>query len=193
MRALLWASLLSIAMPGLCNAGEVRTEIAISGEGKAVGTDAHEQSYRGYYLDLSKFADRHDFAVLSGELRHQLDIVDSVGLSPQALKFFHTIPIVADETACLEKPLTVVACYGLSQRSHRTSSESTVWDSEKSQWSNTDPIALAEDTRRGIVMVRPLIMLNAKGPVILHELLHAYHSQIMPQAYENVGILHHYN
>ena len=50
------------------------------------------------------------------------------------------------------------------------------------------------------MLVRP-IMLDAstyaksyaQEPVILHELLHAYHANIMPQGFENPGVLLHYN
>src|SRR5712692_4177316 len=103
MRGLLWASLLSIAIlaPDFCNAGET----VVSKSGRADGTDANEKSYRGYYFDLSEIAGRKDSAVTADALRHQLDIVESVGLSPHLLQFFHSIPIVADEAACMDAPL----------------------------------------------------------------------------------------
>jgi hypothetical protein len=196
MRAPLWGWLLSIAilLPGFCDAGAVRTEMAISKDGNASGTDANEKSYRGYYLDLSEIAKRQDFAEIATALWQQLDIVEGVGLSPRVLNFFHTVPIVADEVACLEKELAAAACYGSAspKRSQPTSREFTVWDGEKHQWTNSDAIGLASDTR-GVVMVRPLLTFEAKNPVMLHELLHAFHAQIMPQGFQNEGVLFHFN
>ncbi len=57
-------------------------------------------------------------------------------------------------------------------------------------------MALGEDTDLGVIMVRP-IMLSAASkekdrPVMLHELLHAYHNLVMPQGFKNAGILMHY-
>jgi hypothetical protein len=190
MRGFLWASLLSIAVlsPVFCNAGET---VVVSEAGKADGATA---SYRGYYFDLSEIAERKDFAVISDALRHQLDIVESVGLSPRVLDFFHTIPIVADEVACLETEFTATACYGpvSSKRSRPISREVTVWDGAKHQWTNPNDIDLASDTR-GVVMVRPMLTFDRQNPVMLHEFLHAFHAQIMPQGFQNEGVLFHFN
>jgi len=68
----------------------------------------------------------------------------------------------------------------------------TVWDGGKQQWTNPDPVTLAEDRRRGVVMVRPLPM-GAREPVILHEMLHAYHAQMMPEGYQNSWVLGFYD
>jgi hypothetical protein len=45
---------------------------------------------------------------------------------------------------------------------------------------------------RGGVMVRP-IALDAERPVILHEMLHAYHDHLIPQGTENPEILSYFN
>jgi hypothetical protein len=200
MRGLLWASLLSIAIlsPDFCNAGET----VISKAGKADGTDANEKSYRGYYFDLSQIAGRKDSGVTADALRHQLDIVESVGLSQHVLQFFHSIPIVVDEAGCLDTPQILDlpgrprACYGPSapdrlKSPQRKPREATVWDREKVQWTNSDPVDLAEDTRRGVVMVRPPV-LDPRRPVLLHELLHAFHAHMMPQGVQNPAILLYY-
>jgi hypothetical protein len=132
------ASLFAVAilLPGICSAGAVRAEKAIPNEGKATSTGAIEKNYRGYYLDLSKFADRQDFAAISEALHHQIDIVENVGLSPRVLGYFHTVPIVANELSCLEKEFPAPACYGpaVPEHSEPASREMTVWDGEKSQW-----------------------------------------------------------
>jgi hypothetical protein len=197
MRKLSRASLFAAAilLPSVCNAGDVRAEKAILNEGKASSTDAIEKKYRGYYLDLSKFAGRQDFAVISEALHQQIDIVESVGLSPRVLGYFHTVPIVANELSCLEKEFTAPACYGpaVPEHSEATSREMTVWDGEKSQWINKDPVYLASDVEGGIVMVRPILKFDGQNPVILHELLHAFHNRLMPQGFQNPGILVHYN
>jgi hypothetical protein len=197
MRKLSRASLFAVAilLPGICNAGAVRAEKAILNEGKASSTDAIEKNYRGYYLDLSKFAERQDFAVISEAVKHQIDIVENVGLSPRVLNYFHTVPIVADELSCLEKEFAASACYGpaIPEHSEPKSREMTVWDGEKAQWTNKDPVYLASDVEGGIVMVRPILKFDGQNPVILHELLHAFHNRLMPQGFQNSGILVHYN
>ena len=38
---------------------------------------------------------------MADALRHQIDIVEDVGLSQRALNFFHTVPILVDDFACL--------------------------------------------------------------------------------------------
>jgi hypothetical protein len=204
MRALLSASLLSIVtlFPGPGNAGARPPHTEVSYGEKAQWTNPNRVTYRGHFFDLSEIAGRQDFAALADALRHQLDIVESVGLSPRVLKFFHTVPIVVDEMACLgsEDPkLQAAACYGphAPERAQRTPRGATFWDSESSQWTNADPVSLAEDTHLGVVMVRP-IMLGASSrqveePVILHELLHAYHNKMMPQGVINPAVLLHYN
>jgi hypothetical protein len=62
--------------------------------------DAAIFSYRGYRVDLSKIAGRPDVAAIAQSLRHQLDIVETVGLNPRILAFFHSVPISAAEGAC---------------------------------------------------------------------------------------------
>ena len=71
------------------------------------------ETYRGYVFDLSENSDRKDSAAIADAFRHQLDVVESVGLSPKVLRFFHTVPIVASEMTCLDEGAGI-ACYGLS-------------------------------------------------------------------------------
>ena len=151
------------------------------------------QTYRGYFLDLSQIAGRQDFGLVTDALRRQIDIVESVGLSPRVLTFFRTIPIVADEMACTGAKVLTSACYGSAAPVRPGQLRSaTVWDGGKEQWTNPDPVTLAEDRRRGVVMVRPL-PISAREPVILHEMLHAYHAQMMPEGYQNSWVLGFYD
>jgi hypothetical protein len=195
MRALLVSSLLSVltlfSTPG--HAGPVTRQSQASDGEKIQPAEASYQTYRGYVYDLSENAGRQDSVAMADELRRQLDIVESVGLSPQVLNFFHKVPIVANEMGCLEK-LAAAACYGANApRRAQGSRGFTVWDSQKAQWINSDAIALAEDTGSGIVMVRPSMMRHAQDPVMLHEFLHAYHGQLLPNGFRNEGVLGHYN
>jgi hypothetical protein len=191
MRAL-FLPLLSVLMllPSAGHAGAVSRQI----EGSGSEQIEPAKTYRGYVYDLSENAGRQDSVEMAEMLRHQLDVVESVGLSPLVLNFFHKVPIVANEMACLEK-IAASACYGssASRRSPDASRGLTIWDSRKHQWTNSDAFALAEDTGSGVVMIRPSMMRNAQDPVMLHEFLHAYHAQLLPGGYRNEGIQIYYN
>ncbi len=110
------------------------------------------------------------------------------------LNFFRSVPIVAEELACLANEVSAVACYepsGIPTFGAYVVRANRVWDSEKSQWANSNRAYLASDS--GVMMVRPLLVSDEQNPVMLHELLHAFHAQIMPQGFQNEGILFHYN
>ncbi len=179
-----------------------------AGDGAVV---SKAEIYRGYFLDLAVIADKQDFEAMAERLRHQIDIVEGVGLSPRVLEFFRKIPVSMNEEACLNftkgsdgkdnedpKALLHGACYGNAPPDSSPGlSHGSVWDSTKSRWINSDPVALAVDTKLGVIMARP-IMLSASStygqrPVMLHELLHAYHNRIVPGGFKNGGILLHYN
>jgi hypothetical protein len=206
MRALLLALPLSILtlFPGSGNAGDARPLqiAAVSDSEKVQLTNPNHETYRGYYLDLSKIAGRQDFAAMEEGLRRQLDNVESVGLNLDTLKFFHAIPIVIDEATCLDAktkdddkvPLLVAACYGsvVPKKSRDEPHNGSIWNSETFEWINPDPVALAEDTNRGVVLVRPRV-LDPNKPALLHEMLHAYHARVMPNGYNNRAILFFYD
>jgi hypothetical protein len=190
-------------LPSAGNATDRLRRITVTDSVKPQSVNRNTDTYRGYYIDLSEIDGRQNFDAIADALRHQLDIVESVGLSPSVLKSFHTVPIVVgDEVVCLDRApelsskyprASALACYG----PHRQGTEIpvgafTVWDSGSSRWTNPDPIALAEDTGRGVVMVRSLL-LDARQPVVLHELLHAYHNNAMPKGIQNPDILDYYN
>jgi hypothetical protein len=195
MRAL-FLPLLSVLtlVPGLGHAGAVSRQIEVSAGENIEAADSSYKIYRGYVYDLSENAGRQDSAAMAEVLQRQLDVVESVGLSPLVLNFFHKVPIVANEMACLEK-VAASACYGSSalRISQDASRGLTIWDSQKHQWTNSDAFALAEDTGSGIVMIRPSMMRSAQDPVMLHEMLHAYHAKLLPNGYRNEGILTQYN
>ena len=146
------------------------------------------ETYHGYVFDLSENSERKDVAALADMLRRQLDVVESVGLSPKVLQYFRSVPIVASEMACLDEA-AAAACYGLSVPTRdRHTRGVTTWDHDKAQWSNPDLVDLAVDSGRGVVMFRPAMMKYADDPVMLHEFLHVYHAKLMPNGFENRGI-----
>ena len=151
------------------------------------------QSYNGYIYDLSENSDRKDSDALLANLKHQLDIVDKAGFSPRVLKFFHTVPILSSETECLEIGAGW-ACYGLvvPNRERRGSFNLTTWDHDQQKWVNPDPVELAVDSGLGVIIVRPYMSSYNDEPVLLHEFLHVYHSRLMPQGYDNLGVKAYY-
>jgi hypothetical protein len=202
MNGLLLALLLSIItiFPSSGNAGVRAHQVATISGGDKLQETPNQEMYRGYFFDLSEMAGQQNYGAIADVLRHQVDIIESVGLSPRVLNFFHTVPIVVDEWACLsaEDPkVQAIACYGPHRpepslrKSHLVG---TFWDNEKHEWANPNPVDLAEDTGRGLVMVRPLpLAMGPQEPVLLHEMLHAYHTLILPQGVKNPAILLHYN
>jgi hypothetical protein len=157
---------------------------------------ASTQRYRGYFLDVRGLAGRQNLSAIVEALRQQLDIVESLGLSQHVLNFFHEVPIMADDMGCLGRspdhpaggPMPI-ACYGQHVPDLKLMSRDvTIWDSDKSRWTNSDPFALAEDTKAGIVKLRPVV-LDPQRPVMLHELLHAYHARLLPLGNENPDVL----
>ena len=100
----------------------------------------------------------------------------------------------------IENPQALLhdACYGMELPvNSRGASFGSVWDSEKSRWTNSDPVALAVDTRIGVIFIRPIMLIalsanEQRRPVLIHELLHAYHRLKLPEGYRNSGILLHY-
>jgi len=190
-----------VLFPGSLFAGDARPHklAAITVKAKTGEASPNSEIYRGYYSDLSAIADRKDFPELADGLRHQIDIVESSGLSSRVLKLFQTIPIVIDEFACVgnmsastsgePKPRMDAACYGRHvpenlQEKHLSAS---VWDSEKGWPTNIDPLTRAQIAHTGVVMVRPSTLAgrNLERPVLLHELLHAYHDHFMPGGFGN--------
>jgi hypothetical protein len=192
--ALLCSAILSLALAAHpAAAGSRVIQLDPSGDPPGPAPQTNYEHYRGYTFDLSENAARNDVAAAAENLRRQLDVVESVGLSPRVLRFFHSVPIVASEMACLEEGASA-ACYGMSvpEREQRAGRDVTSWDSDKMQWTNSDPVDLAVDSGIGVVLLRPNVMRYAQDPVILHELLHAYHAKLMPNGFDNKGIKYFY-
>lgn len=149
----------------------------------------HFDTYRGYSFDLSQDAERKDSAAIVDNLKRQIDMVENSGLSPRILQFFHSIPIVASETDCLGLGVAW-ACYGLivPDRERHGTFNVTIWDPDKGQWTNPDPVELAADSGLGVIMVRPYMMTYAQDPVLLHEFLHTFHARLLPMGFDNIGI-----
>jgi len=147
------------------------------------------ETYRGYIFDLSENSDRKDSGAIAESFRHQIDVIESVGLSPRVLEFFHSVPIIASEMACLEIGAGL-ACYGtgLPAALQRASRTYTTWDEANRRWSNPNFVDLAADAGTGVIMLRPNMLKYAEDPVILHEFLHVYHAKLMPQGFDNLGI-----
>ena len=146
------------------------------------------ETYKGYIYDLSENVDRKDREEIVGQLKKQLDIVENAGLSPKVMQFLRTVPIVASEMGCTEMG-PPIACYtsvrhGTSARDHTV----TVWDSKTMSWSNPNFVDLAADVGTGVIKFRPNMLKHAEDPVMLHELMHAYHNKLMGGGFENLGI-----
>lgn len=202
MRPLLPAPLLFIftLLSGSANATDRPHQIAaLSNPEQLQAPSPNDEKYRGYYSDVSQIAGRQDFATMVHELREQVDIVESVGLPPNVIAFFHTIPIVVGELPCNmpDDPKSLhPACYGPEPVNlKRRSVEPTVWDSKTHQWTNENPVALALDTKKGVVLVDPQMLVGGKSqePILLHELLHAYHHLVIPEGFKNPALLAYYN
>ncbi|MGJ4927086.1 hypothetical protein ACQR1I_03680 [Bradyrhizobium sp. HKCCYLS2038] len=211
MRATLWS--LICLLPVAAHAGEtpprpVETAPAVD---RPEAVKLKIETYRGHVLDFTEIAMRGDFPAMADRLRHQIDIVEQIsGLSPRVQEFFRTIPIAVDELACLnftkdengkdlEDPSQLLhpACYGSAPpQASRLLNCGSVWDSDKGRWVNSDPVALAVETNLGVIMVRPILLASkadAERPVMLHEMLHAFHNRKLPKGFENPGVKLHYS
>ena len=146
------------------------------------------ETYRGYIYDLSENVDRKDNDEIVGLLKKQLDVVENAGLSPKVLRFFHTVPIVATEMGCTELG-PPIACYtSVPPESSTRNRTFTVWDSKTMSWSNPNFVDLAADAGVGVIKLRPSMLKHAEDPVLLHELLHAYHAKLMGAGFDNLGV-----
>lgn len=194
---LLVSTVLAITLgshPGLAGPRALQVDAsasAVSTPASAVAAPAPPrfEKYRGYSFDLSESSERKDVGSTADMVRRQLDIVESAGFSPRVLQFFHTVPTVASEMACLDES-AAVACYGNSapRQDHHALRGLTIWDNETHRWTNPDPVELAADSGIGVIMLRPIMTGYDKDPVLLHEFLHAYQSKLMPNGFDNKGI-----
>lgn len=207
MRALPLAFALSsfVLLPGSLLAGDARQHQlpGLAVDAKIGEANRSRETYRGYFGELSAVSYRKDFPELADGLRHQIDIVESSGLSPRVLQFFQTVPIVVDDLACVgnmtapasgdAKPIMEVACYSrnVPENMRDKRLQPFVWGDNEQVPANLDPVTRAELMRTGVVMYRPLALVdkNRERPVLLHELLHAYHDRGLPGGFGNPAIL----
>src|SRR5579863_3818170 len=146
------------------------------------------ETYKGYIYDLSENVDRKDKEEIVGFLKKQLDIVENAGLSPKVMQFFHTVPIIASEMGCTDLG-PPIACYSsMRQGTSGGDHTFTVWDSKTMSWSNPNFVDLAADAGTGVIRFRPNMLKHTEDPVMLHEMLHAYHNKLMGGGLENLGI-----
>jgi len=146
------------------------------------------ETYKGYIYDLSENVDRKDKAAITDLLQKQLDIVENAGLSPKVMQFFHTVPIIASEMGCTDLG-PPIACYSsMRQETSARDHTFTVWDPKTMSWSNPNFVDLAADAGTGVIRFRPNMLKHAEDPVMLHELLHAYHHKLMGSGFNNLGI-----
>jgi hypothetical protein len=192
-----------LVLPNSVIAGGARLQPlgAITVNAKAVQHHPGRETYRGQFFDVSAVEDRSDIPELMGTLRHQIDVVQDLKLSPRILKFFQTVPVVVDDFACQgymtnpasgePKPAMDAACYGrrVPPTTNTGMIASSVWGSEAApEVTNSDPLQKTATT--GIVLIRPTTLLdqNKTRPILLHELLHAYHDRILPNGFGNHAI-----
>ena len=196
LSTLVLSTLATLALfPAPGRAGDRLPQIEVLKKDKSTASvNAADLTYRGYVAHLSDIAGRKNYGEIVSALQHQVDMVESAGLSPRVLRFFRSIPIVTDELSCLAKEATAVACYeanGIPAYGAYVVRAKRVWNSDNSQWTNANSAYFGSDS--GVVMVRPLLTSEEQNPVMLHELLHAFHAQILPQGFQNEGVLFHYN
>jgi hypothetical protein len=192
MRTALLVSVVLAITLGANQANAGPRVISVDPTDNAPTTAADFQKYHGFMYNLSEYAGRKDLPALEDNLKHQLDMVENVGLSPRVLEFFRSIPIIATDTDCLEMG-AAAACYGPIAPSRAGHTHAfTVWDSESQKWTNPDIVDLAADTHLGVVMLRPTMTQYSDDPILLHEFLHAYHARLMPNGFDNLGIKGYY-
>jgi Anthrax toxin lethal factor, N- and C-terminal domain len=192
-----------LVLPNSVIAGSARLQHpgAITVNAKATEHHPGRETYRGQFFDVSEVADRSDRSEVIDSLRHQIDVVQDLKLSPRVLKFFQTVPVLVDDFACQgymtnpasgePKPAMEAACYGRRVPSTIKTGivASSIWGDEAApQAMNSDPLQQTGTT--GIVLIRPstLVDQNKTRPILLHELLHAYHDRILPNGFANHAI-----
>jgi hypothetical protein len=103
----------------------------------------------GFQVDVSR-GSKAEVKETLATLRHQIEIVESAGLSPQVLTFFHTIPILIDPslTGMNGEYTQVDGKWLIRAKAGR-------WPSDRA--------------------------------ILLHELLHAFHRQVLKQPTPSIG------
>jgi hypothetical protein len=121
--------------------------------------------YKGFVVNVSPIQSAPNRDALLTSLRRQFDIVTGVGLDEATLDFFRSNPIVIDSASAADP-----AYKGTAARYAR----------------KFKPIP-----KQGVPGTMTIVpgMYNPTAPIFLHELLHAFHDQKLPGAYDNPEIL----
>src|ERR1700759_4761278 len=178
MRALSVALMLAttLALPSLATAGNSRHDLGTITVNPRVEKASIRGTYRGQYYDMSSIRDRTDVPELVDALRHQIDDVQNLKLTPRVLGFFQSVPVVVDDFACLghmtspekgeSKPAMDAACYG-----HQIPATTKVginpspWGSDAtSRIAESDPLSGTRTTGINLLRPIPLTDRNKKRP-----------------------------
>ena len=122
-------------------------------------TQAHAQTapnvleHHGFTIDTSQIAGKENVDIVVAALKRQIEIVETVGLSVETLKFFRSIPI-----AMLTSTAGTPGLYSF---------------------------------KNNRVFLKSVDLAPSK-PILLHEFLHAYHDQILPDGVKNAEVRHFY-
>ncbi len=109
--------------------------------------------HHGFSIDTSQIAGTENLDTVVAAMKRQIEIVETVGLADETLKFFRSVPIVM-----LPNSPGTPGLY--SRKNKRVSLKSRD--------------------------------LAPNKPILLHEFLHAYHDQILPDGGKNTDVLHYY-
>jgi hypothetical protein len=109
--------------------------------------------HHGFVIDTSQIAGKENIDTVVAAVKRQIEIVETVGLSDETMKFFRSIPI-----AMLTSTAGTPGLYSF--KNNRVFLKS--------------------------------VDLAPNKPILLHEFLHAYHDQILPDGVKNAEVLHFY-
>jgi len=88
------------------NAGIMLASPMLAGDSEAALRAEMEVNVFGMLRMVRAFAPvlaRNSGGAIANMLRQQLDVVENSGFSPKVLQFFHSVPIIASEMACLDE------------------------------------------------------------------------------------------
>jgi hypothetical protein len=193
-------------------------QLSATNEPQPQAANLQSERYDGYAFNLTKVADRQDYAAIVDALRRQVDIVERSGLSERVLQAFRQVPILVDDLACLDSMADHAddktadrACYGPFPTDTFQAKSLSYWylwendeprsvsplDTKVTNALQQDSIDLAKSERlaRGIIMVRPRTLIlkdSAQVPILLREFLRFYHYCVLPQGDQYAPIAAHY-
>jgi hypothetical protein len=193
-------------------------QLSATNEPQPQAANLQSERYHGYAFNLTKVADRQDYAAIVDALHRQVDIVERSGFSQPVLQAFRQVPILVDDLACLDGMADHAddkaadrACYGpfpTDTLQAKSLSHWYLWENDEPQSVSPldtkvinalqqDSIDLAKSERlaRGIIMVRPRTLIvkdSAQVPVLLREFLRFYHYRVLPQGDQYAPIAAYY-